>query len=190
MAKLTQGTKGVLLNRIVNHWSDPIEQDMLKEEYNLVERIIQYALLPNGNKFADCPQCWFPLTNRIFWYARLDDGTEEDQILHVSNFRRLPSFLTDGYNDNDDGRPDLSQFADEVLTLRKKLLEHDKRRCDLRRKIKGVLRNVNTDAQLKDTWPEAIAFLNLSAEAVPNLPEIRIADLNGELGLALKEAAA
>lgn len=101
-------------------------------------------------------------------------------------------------NEFDDNRPCKSSAtftADHPLAVRFFELEDrskdiSERRSTLRSQVRAALKQVNTVAQLLKAWPEARELLPEQAAPAPQLPAVRVADLNALVGLPSDEEKA
>lgn len=130
-------------------------------------------------RFAAVPEGWLPPGNRV-WIRY--NGT--DRCIEMTESRPLPfEVVNHGYWEIPSpklGR-ELIEITDAWKTLRE---ERDRLNQDLRNALYGFA----TEAALRDGWPEAYAHLAPPSGPTPNLPTVRVEDLNRRIA-ALREAA-
>lgn len=179
MAKLTLTQRETIRRGILKNTFEARRDDLIRRERALATEVILRRYGRDAfARFDALPSGWLPTLKRFGV-----SYPNHKRSLELAEARSLPAEMYHGaaYELNDALGAKLVALDDAELQLARDREQLDE---DVRRTLAAF----GTEAQLRDGWPEAHAYLAVPAAATANLPAVRVEDLNRRIA-ALKEAA-
>jgi hypothetical protein len=181
--KLTYGDKRSIKARVLTDTFELRTSQLVKRRQALAVRVILKRYGKDAFKrFAAVPAGWLMPVSRFLVKPHNAGNRSTFEYLHLGETRPMPAelYLCDAIELDPQLTSELQEICEAELALRR-----DREQLEV--EIVGVLAGFNTEAQLRNGWPEGYACLRRPSPPVPGVPVLRVEDLNRRIEI-LKEA--
>lgn len=173
MTRLTIDIRNAIKGDLLAHRFAKEENKIKQENHKLAVRAYNALYTPTERRrMNDLPKGWLEEWNYLI--VRLCGITVR---LTLPESRRFPATGRRNFTVN---AQDLRDKHDELHAAEQKLAE-EKRKASA--EIAAILYSVNTINQLVAAWPEVKPFIKKRIKEAPQLPSIKVEEVNAFLGL-------